>query len=140
MVYLIFLKRSQVFHILLFSSVSLHWSWGSLSYFLAILWNSAFKWEYLSFSPLPFTSLLFTAIYKASSDNHFIVKGFGVVSRAEVYDFLELYCFFNDPTDVGNLISGSSALSKSSLYIHYFLHNFSCARHVKCNFSCKFKM
>ena len=39
--------------------------------FLAILWNSAFKWVYLSFSPLLFASLLFTAICKASSDNHF---------------------------------------------------------------------
>ena len=38
---------------------------------LDILWNSAFEWAYLSFSPLPFTSLLFTAIYKASSDSHF---------------------------------------------------------------------
>ena len=37
----------------------------------AILWNSAFKWVYLSFSPLPLDSLLFTAICKASSDNHF---------------------------------------------------------------------
>ena len=37
----------------------------------AILWNSAFRWIYLSFSPLPFTSLLFSAICKASSDNHF---------------------------------------------------------------------
>ena len=39
--------------------------------FLAILWNSAFNWVYLSFSPLLFASLLFTAICKASSDNHF---------------------------------------------------------------------
>ena len=38
---------------------------------LAILWNSAFKWVYFPFSPLLFTSLLFTAIYKASSDSHF---------------------------------------------------------------------
>src|SRR5574337_1935019 len=38
---------------------------------LDILWNSAFKWVYLSFSPLPFASLLFTAICNASSDNHF---------------------------------------------------------------------
>ena len=36
-----------------------------------ILWNSAFKWVYLSFSPLPFTSLLFVAVCKASSDSHF---------------------------------------------------------------------
>jgi len=40
-----------------------------------------------------------------------IVKGFGIVSRAEVDGFLELSCFFHDPTDVGNLISGSSAFS-----------------------------
>ena len=45
------------------------------------------------------------------------VKGFGVVSKAEVDVFLELSCFFNDPTDVGNLILGSSAFSKSSLNI-----------------------
>ena len=38
---------------------------------LASLWNSAFSWVYLSFSPLPFTSLFFLAVYKASSDNHF---------------------------------------------------------------------
>ena len=45
------------------------------------------------------------------------VKGFGIVSRAEVDVFLELSCFFDDPTDVGNLFSGSSAFSKSSLNI-----------------------
>ena len=44
------------------------------------------------------------------------VKGFGIVNKAEVDVFLE-FCFFNDPTDVGNLISGSSAFSKSSLNI-----------------------
>ena len=43
------------------------------------------------------------------------VKGFGLVNKAEVDVFLELSCFFDDPTDVGNLISGSSAFSKSSL-------------------------
>ena len=37
------------------------------------------------------------------------VKGFGIVNKAEVYVFLELCCFFHDPADVGNLISGSSA-------------------------------
>ena len=41
------------------------------SHLLAILWNSAFKWVYLSFSPLPLASLLFSAICKAFSDNHF---------------------------------------------------------------------
>ena len=43
------------------------------------------------------------------------VKGFGVVIKAEVDAFLELSCFFDDPMDVGNLIPGSSAFSKSSL-------------------------
>ena len=49
-----------------------------------------------------------------------IVKGFGVVNKAEVDVFLELSCFVNDPMDVGNLISGSSAFSKSSLNIWKF--------------------
>ena len=48
------------------------------------------------------------------------VKGFGVVNKTEVDVFLELSCFFDDPTDVGNLISGSSAFSKSSLNILKF--------------------
>ena len=48
------------------------------------------------------------------------VKGFGVVNKAEVDVFLELSCFFNDPANVGNLISGSSAFSKSSLNIWKF--------------------
>ena len=65
LVSLIFLKRSLVFPILWFSSISLHWSLRKafLSLF-AILWNSAFKWVYLSFSPLPVASLLFSAICK----------------------------------------------------------------------------
>ena len=67
-----FLKRSLVFPILLFSSISLHWSLRkAFLSLLAILWNSAFKWVYLSFSSSPFASTLFSAIYKASSDNHF---------------------------------------------------------------------
>ena len=54
LVSLIFLKRSLVFPVLLFSSISLHWSLRkAFLSFLAILWNSAFKWEYLSFSPSP---------------------------------------------------------------------------------------
>ena len=62
------------------------------------------------------------------------VKSFGVVDKPEVDDFLELLCFFDNPTDVGNLISGSSAFSKTSLkflvrvdlkpglenFVHYF--------------------
>ena len=61
---------------------------------------------------------MFVVIYTA--------KGFGVVNKAEINVFLELSCFFDDQMDVGNLISGSSAFSKSSLNIwklsvHVFL-------------------
>ena len=49
------------------------------------------------------------------------VKVFGVVNKTKVHVFLELSCFFNHPTDVGNLISGSSAFSKSSLNIYKFM-------------------
>ena len=45
------------------------------------------------------------------------VKGFGIVNKAVVDNFLKLSCLFDDPADVGNLISGSSVLSKSSLNI-----------------------
>ena len=48
------------------------------------------------------------------------VKGFGIVNKAELDVFLELSSFFDDPVDVGNLISGSSAFSKSSLNIREF--------------------
>ena len=50
----------------------------------------------------------------------YTVKGFGVINKAEVDVFLELSYFFDDPVDVGNLISGSSAFSKSSLNIWKF--------------------
>ena len=49
------------------------------------------------------------------------VKGFSVINGAEVDVFLEFCCFFYDPTDVGNLISGSSAFSKSSSNIWKFM-------------------
>ena len=63
------------------------------------------------------------------------VKGFGLVNKAEIDVFLELSCFFDDPEDVGNLISGSSAFSKSEhlnfsahillkLYLENFEHYF----------------
>ena len=48
------------------------------------------------------------------------VKGFGIVNKAEVDVFLELSYFFDDPADVGNLISGSSAFSKTSLNVREF--------------------
>ena len=48
------------------------------------------------------------------------VEGFGVVNKAEIDVFLEVSCFFDDPADVGNLISGSAAFSKTSLNIWKF--------------------
>ena len=66
--YLIFLKRSLVFPIP-FTYISLHWLLRkAFSSRLAILWNSAFKWVYLSFSPLPLASLLFFSLEYSSKD------------------------------------------------------------------------
>ena len=48
------------------------------------------------------------------------IKGFGIVNKAEIDVFLEFSCFFHNPADVGNLISGSSAFSKTSLNIGKF--------------------
>ena len=50
-----------------------------------------------------------------------IAKGFGIVNNSEIDVFLELSCFLNDPADAGNLISGSSAFSKTSLNIRKFM-------------------
>ena len=60
------------------------------------------------------------------------VKGFGIVNKAEVDVFLELSCFFDDPVDVGNLISGSSALTKTALTSGspWFMHCWSLARRI----------
>ena len=65
-------------------------------------------WYYHLFQNFP----LFTVIHT--------VKGFGIVNKAEIDIFQELSCFFYDPEDVGNLISGSSAFSKTSLNIRKF--------------------
>jgi len=88
LVSLIFLKRSLVFPILLFSSIYLHWSLRkAVLSLLAILWNSVFRWIYLSFSPLPFASLLFSAICKAYSHNlfallHFLFLGIVLITAS----------------------------------------------------------
>ena len=71
LVSLIFLKRSLVFPILLCSYIPSHCSLKKALSLFAALWNSAFRWVYLIFSSLTLASLLFSAIYKASSDNHF---------------------------------------------------------------------
>ena len=71
LVSLIFLKRSLVFPILLFSSISLHDCWGRLSYLSLLFFGTLHSDTYLSFSPLLFASLLFTAICKGSPDSYF---------------------------------------------------------------------
>ena len=58
------------------------------------------------------------------------VKGFGTVNKAEIDVFLELSCSFHDPADVGNLISGSSAFSKTSLNIRKYDVNVALSRIV----------
>ena len=119
LVSLIFLKRSLVFPILLVSSISLHWSLRKAFLFLlAILWNSAFKWVYLSFSPLPLASLLFTAIYKASADNHFAFFPLASLLFAAIYKassdnhFAFLHFFFLGMV----LIPASRTISRNSVH------------------------
>ena len=69
------------------SSISLHWSLRkAFLSLLAILWNSAYKWVYLSFSPLPLASLLFSAICKASPDNHFAFLNFFFLGMVLITD------------------------------------------------------
>ena len=64
--------------------------------------------------------LVFPSLSEFSTVVIHTVKGFGIVNKAEVDTFLELSCFLDDPMDVENLISGSSAFSKSSLNISKF--------------------
>ena len=61
-------------------------------------------------------------LFQNSPVPHWRIKGFGIVNKAEIDVFLELSCFFHDPADVGNLISGSSAFSKTQLE-HLEVHN-----------------
>ena len=114
LVSLIFLKRSLVFPILLFSSISLHWSLRkAFLSLLAILWNSAFRWVYLSFSPLPLASLQFSAICKASSDNHFALLHFF---------FLEMVLITVSCTMFWTSVhSSSGTLSDLSPWIYFWL-------------------
>ena len=66
------------------------------------------------------TRLSFSTVYLPQFIVIHTVKGFGIVNKAEIDVFLELSSFFHDPADVGNLISGSSAFSKTSLNIWKF--------------------
>ena len=88
LVSLIILKSYLVFTIVLFSSIDFHCSLRkTFLSLLAILWNSAFRCVYISFSPLPFASLLFSAICKASADNlfsflHFFFLGMVLITAS----------------------------------------------------------
>ena len=115
---LIFLKTSLVFLILLFSFISLHWSLKKAFLSLLVtLWNSAFKWVYLSFSPLPFTSLLWSTICKLIkkpfASLHFFFLGM-VLNTA--------FCTVSQTS-----IHSSSALCLSDLipwvYVSFLLYN-----------------
>ena len=65
--------------------------------------------------------LVFPSLSEFSTVYYDPHKGFGIVNKAEIDVFLELYCFFHDPADVGNLICGSSAFSKTS-FEHQEVH------------------
>ena len=82
-------------------------------FFLTCIQISQKVW-YLRWSGIPISLRIFQFVVIHT------VKGFGVINKAELDDFLEFSCFFYDPTDVGNLISSSSAFSKSSLNIWKF--------------------
>ena len=83
----VFSMSSLVFLILLLFSISLHCSVKKIFLsLLYILWNSAFRWVYLSISLLPFTSLLFSALCKASSDNHFFGGWFWSLPPVKFYE------------------------------------------------------
>ena len=129
LVSLIFLRRSLVFPILFLPTISLHWSLKKV--FLSLLgreirtlfgervgtlhstlWNSAFKWVYLSSSPLPLASLLFSAICKAASDSHFAFSIF--LFLGDGLDHCLLY-------NVTSLHSSSGTLSIRSNPLNLFV-------------------
>ena len=108
------LAAAAAFPILLFSSISLHWSLRkAFLSLLAILWNSAFRWLYLSFSPLLFTSLLFTAICKASSDSHFAFLHFFFLGMV----LIPVYCTMSQTF----VHSSSGSLSIRSNLLNLFV-------------------
>ena len=105
-----FIPGLHAFPILLFSSISLHCSLKkAFLSLLPIFWNSAVSWLYLSLSPLPFTSLLFSAIYKTSSENHFVFLYFLFLGMFLV----TAYCMVQTPihTSLGTLQTRSSPLN-----------------------------
>ena len=128
LVSLIFLKRSLVFPILLFSSISLHRLLRKACFsLLTILWNSAFKWVYLSISPLLFTSLLFSAICKASSDSH--LASFALLSLGDGLDS----CLMHNVMNLHPLFLRHSIRSSPlNLFFTHYIPNFWCCYYKMC--------
>ena len=118
----VFLRRSLVFPILLFS-ISLHCSLKkAFSSLLAILWNSAFKWVFLSFSPLLFASLLFTAICTASPDNHFSFLNFSLLGMV----LIPVSC------TVSRMYSAAQPLHLYFKSMFFFFHKFMDLYKISC--------
>ena len=116
-----FLEEISSLSYLLFSSISLPCSLTkAFSSFLAILSNSAFRWVYLSFSPLPFTSLLFSAICKASSDNHFafsfLYLGIVLINASYKINIYSVYTIIYNPT--------------YSVYIYIYMYDYAMKRRI----------
>ena len=94
LVSLIFLTRSLVFPVLLFSCISLHWSLRKVFLsLLAVVWNSAFRWVYLSFSPLPFVSCLFSLFVRRPQTTilslHFFLLGMFLITASGTNSLLK---------------------------------------------------
>ena len=122
----IYFKTSLVFPILLFSSISLHWSLRkAFLTLLAMLWNSALRWVYLSFSPLLFVFLLFTAICKASPDSHFAFFYFFILRMV----FIPFSCIMSQTSIHSS--SGTLSIRSSPLNWYKFTNLF---KNAECHF------
>ena len=121
LVSLIFLKRSLVFPILLFSSISFHWSLRKAFLpLLGILWNSAFRWVYISFFSLFLLSLIFSAICKAYWANcfalfHCFFLGIVLIMASRTMSWTSLHSSFNS-------VQFSSSVMSDSLQPHELQH------------------
>ena len=107
LVSLIFLKRSLVLPLLLFSSISLHCHWGRLPYLALLFFETLHSNGNLSFSPLLFTFLLFTAICKVSSDSHFAFLHFFFLEMV----FIKLYLYQNANFKHSQHVAGASLVA-----------------------------
>ena len=128
-----FLEQISSLSILLLSSISLHWLLRkAFLSFLAILGNSAFKWVYLSFSPLPLASLLFSAICKASSDKHFAFLHFFFLGMV----LITASCIMS----LTSVHSSSGILSDLIPWIYFSLPLYNCKGSTSCQDTAFFRL